>query len=245
MRRMASESPTFSPLYRQIKGLILQALDGGEWRPGEVIPSETELAVRFGVSQGTVRKAVDELAGENYLLRRQGKGTFVSSHNDPRAFFRFLRLQRLNGDVETSRSVPLECWRAKAGQEAARMLGIQLADPIIIVRRVLEFAGKPVVLDEIYLRGDTFAGLSLDTLKDWQGSLYGLFESRFGARMVRAEEKLRAVAADRTAADLLKVPEGSPLLSVERVSYSYGDRPMEWRRGLYSTSEHCYVNELG
>jgi GntR family transcriptional regulator len=72
-----------------------------------------------------------------------------------------------------------------------------------------------------------------------------LFESRFGARMVRAEEKLRAVAADRTAADLLKVQEGSPLLSVERVSYSYGERPMEWRRGLYSTAEHCYVNELG
>lgn len=245
MPGMASESPTFSPLYRQIKGLILQSLDSGEWRPGEVIPSEMELAVRFGVSQGTVRKAVDELAAENYLLRRQGKGTFVSSHNDPRAFFRFLRLQRLNGDVETSRSLPLECWRAKAGQEAARMLGIQLADPIIIVRRVLEFAGKPVVLDEIYLRGDTFSGLSLDTLKEWQGSLYSLFESRFGARMVRAEEKLRAVAADRTAAELLKVQEGSPLLSVERVSYSYGDRPMEWRRGLYSTAEHCYVNELG
>lgn len=245
MPRMASESPTFSPLYRQIKGLILQALDGGEWRPGDVIPSETELATRFGVSQGTVRKAVDELAAENYLIRRQGKGTFVSSHNDPRAFFRFLRLQRLNGDIEVARSVPLECWRAKAGQEAARTLGIQLADPIIIVRRVLEFAGKPVVLDEIYLRGDTFAGLSLDTLREWQGSLYGLFESRFGARMVRAEEKLRAVAADRTAADLLKVPEGSPLLSVERVSYSYGDRPMEWRRGLYLTAEHCYVNELG
>ncbi len=242
---MASESPTFSPLYRQIKGLILQALDGGEWRPGEVIPSETELAVRFGVSQGTVRKAVDELAAENYLLRRQGKGTFVASHNDPRSFFRFLRLQRLNGDVDTSRSVPLECWRAKAGQEAARMLGIQLADPIIIVRRVLEFSGKPVVLDEIYLRGDTFAGLSLDTLKEWQGSLYGLFESRFGARMVRADERLRAVSADRTAAELLNVREGSPLLSVERVSYSYGDRPMEWRRGLYSTVDHCYVNELG
>lgn len=245
MPRMASESPTFSPLYRQIKGLILQALDGGEWRPGEAIPSETELALRFGVSQGTVRKAVDELAAENYLLRRQGKGTFVASHNDPRSFFRFLRLQKLNGDVETSQSVPLECWRAKAGQEAARMLGIQLADPIIIVRRVLQFSGKPVVLDEIYLRGDTFAGLTLDTLKEWQGSLYGLFESRFGARMVRAEERLRAVAADRTAADLLRVPEGSPLLSVERVSYSYGDRPMEWRRGLYSTVEHCYVNELG
>lgn len=245
MRDMASVSPTFSPLYRQIKSLILQALDGGEWRPGEAIPSETELAVRFGVSQGTVRKAVDELAAENLLLRRQGKGTFVASHNDPRAFFRFLRLQSISGDFEPSRSVPLECWRAKAGPEAARVLGMQLADPIIIVRRLLEFSGKSVVLDEIYLRGDTFAGLTLDMLKEWQGSLYGLFESHFGVRMVRAEERLRAVAADRISAELLGVKEGSPLLSVERVSFSYGDKPVEWRRGLYSTAEHCYVNELG
>jgi GntR family transcriptional regulator len=242
---MASVSPTFSPLYRQIKSLILQALDGGEWRPGEAIPSETELAVRFGVSQGTVRKAIDELAAENLLLRRQGKGTFVASHNDPRAFFRFLRLQTLNGEIGPARSVPLECWRAKAGPEAARVLGMKLADPIIIIRRLLEFSGKPVVLDEIYLRGDAFAGLTLDMLKESQGSLYSLFETRFGVRMVRAEERLRAVPADRISADLLHVPEGSPLLSVERVSFSYGDRPVEWRRGLYSTAEHCYMNELG
>lgn len=237
-------SPTFSPLYRQIKSLILQSLEGGEWRPGDAIPSETELAVRFGVSQGTVRKAIDELAAENLLLRRQGKGTFVASHNDPRAFFRFLRLQALSGEVETSRSVPLECWRAKAGQEAARVLGLKLGDLIIILRRLLEFSGKPVVLDEIYLPGDLFGGLTLDTLREWPGSLYALFETQFGVRMVRAEERLRAVAADRVSAELLQVAEGSPLLSVERVSYSYGDRPVEWRRGTYSTAEHCYANEL-
>lgn len=242
---MAQESPTFSPLYRQIKSLMLQALEDGEWGPGEVIPSETELASRFNVSQGTVRKAVDELAADNLLVRRQGKGTFVASHDDPRAFFRFLRLVALNGEIGPSRSVPLECWRAKAGQEAARVLGIKLADPIIIVRRILEFSGKPVVLDEIYLPGDTFSGISLEELKSWQGSLYSFFESRYGVRMVRAEEHLRAVAADRAAAELLRVPEGSPLLSVERVSFSYGDRPMEWRRGLYSTANHSYVNELG
>ena len=244
MQAMAHKSPTFSPLYRQIKSLILQSLEGGEWRPGEVIPSETELAGRFGVSQGTVRKAVDELAAENLLLRRQGKGTYVASHNDPRAFFRFLRLEALKGDIGLSTSVPLECWRAKAGMEAARVLGLKLADPIVIVRRLLEFSGKPVVVDEIYLPGDVFGSLTLEMLKNWQGSLYSLFESEFGVRMVRAEERLRAVAADRSSAELLGVKEGSPLLSVERVSFSYGGRAVEWRRGLYSTAEHCYVNEL-
>jgi GntR family transcriptional regulator len=242
---MVQESPTFSPLYRQIKGLILQALEAGEWRPGEAIPSETELAARFNVSQGTVRKAIDEMAAENLLLRRQGKGTFVASHSDPRAFFRFLRLVPLGGGIEQSTSIPLECWRAKAGQEAAKTLGLKLGDPIIIVRRLLKFSDKPVVIDEIYLPGETFAGLTLDGLKDSQGSLYSLFETRFGVRMIRAEERIRAIAADRATAELLRVPEGSPLLSVERVSYTYGDRPVEWRRGLYSTADHCYFNELG
>lgn len=241
---MRQESPTFSPLYRQIKSLMLQALEGGEWRPGDVIPSETELATRFSVSQGTVRKAVDELAAENLLIRRQGKGTFVASHNDPRAFFRFLRLAPLGGDMGVSRSVPLECWRAKAGAEVARVLHLKLADPIIIIRRLLEFSQQPVVLDEIYLPGAAFSGISIEELRDWQGSLYSLFEGKYGVRMIRAEERLRAVAADRQSAEALRVPEGSPLLSVERVSYSYGDRPMEWRRGLYSTANHAYVNSL-
>ncbi|MCX7162918.1 MAG: GntR family transcriptional regulator [Betaproteobacteria bacterium] len=240
-----SSSPTFSPLYRQIKSLLLQRLEFGEWRPGEAIPSESELATRFNVSQGTVRKAIDEMAAENLLLRRQGKGTFVASHDDPRAFFRFLRLVPLAGGIEQSQSIPLECWRAKAGPEVARMLALNLGDPINIVRRLLHFAGKPVVVDEIYLPGGIFGTVTLEMLRDYQGSLYSFFENRFGIRMIRAEERLRAVPADRASAELLNVAEGSPLLSVERVSFSYGDKPVEWRRGLYSTNAHCYFNQLG
>ncbi len=241
---MTQESPTFSPLYRQIKTLILQALEAGEWRPGQVIPSEQELAARFNVSQGTVRKAIDEMAAENLLVRKQGKGTYVASHNDPRALFRFLRLVPMDGDLSHPQSLPLDCWRAKAGQEASRMLGIELGAPIIILRRLLKFGAKPVVIDEIYLPGEIFQGLSMEVLQGWSGSLYSLFETRFGLRMIRAQERIRAVGADRSTSDALKVPEGTPLLSVERVTYTYGDKPVEWRRGLYSTAEHYYLNEL-
>ena len=241
----SSSSPTFSPLYRQIKSLLLQRLESGEWQPAEAIPSESELATLFDVSQGTVRKAIDELAAENLLIRRQGKGTFVASHDDPRAGFRFLRLVPLAGGPEQSESVPLECWRAKAGPEVTRMLELNLGDSIYIVRRLLKFSGKPVILDEIYLPGAVFGSLTLEMLRDYQGSLYSLFENRFGTRMIRAEERLRAVPADRSSAELLGVAEGSPLLSVERVSFSYGDKPVEWRRGLYSTRDHCYFNEIG
>lgn len=241
---MPAEAPTFSPLYRQIKALILQALESGEWRPGQVIPSEQELAARFGVSQGTVRKAIDEMAAENLLVRKQGKGTFVASHNDPRALFRFLRLVPMDGDLSHPKSVPLDCWRAKAGQEASRMLAIEVGAPIIIVRRLLKFAARPVVIDEIYLPGEVFQGLTAEVLHAWNGSLYSLFETRFGLRMIRAQERIRAVAADRGAAEALQIAEGTPLLSVERVTYTYGERPVEWRRGLYSTTEHYYLNEL-
>ncbi len=241
---MSAEAPTFSPLYRQIKALILQALESGEWRPGEVIPSEQELAARFGVSQGTVRKAIDEMAAENLLVRKQGKGTYVASHNDPRALFRFLRLVPMDGDLSHPKSVPLDCWRAKAGQEASRMLAIEVGAPIIILRRLLKFGVRPVVIDEIYLAGEIFQGLTAEVLHAWNGSLYSLFETRFGVRMIRAQERIRAVAADRGAAEALQLAEGTPLLSVERVTYTYGERPVEWRRGLYSTTEHFYLNEL-
>ncbi|TAH41062.1 MAG: GntR family transcriptional regulator [Betaproteobacteria bacterium] len=241
---MSHDAPTFSPLYRQIKALILQALEAGEWRPGQAIPSEQELASRFNVSQGTVRKAIDEMAADNLLVRKQGKGTYVASHNDPRAMFRFLRLVPIDGNLSQPQSLPLDCWRAKAGQEASRMLCIEPGAPIIIIRRLLKFGAKPTVIDEIYLPGDLFQGLNLEVLQDWNGSLYSLFESRFGMRMIRAQERIRAVAADRAAAEALKVAEGTPLLSVERVTYTYGDKPVEWRRGLYSTAEHFYLNEL-
>ncbi len=241
---MSKESPTFSPLYRQIKALILQALAAGEWRPGQSIPSEQELASRFSVSQGTVRKAIDEMAAENLLIRKQGKGTFVASHNDPRSFFRFLRLVPVDNHLTHPVSVPLECWRAKAGQEAARMLDITPGSPITILRRVLKFEGKPVVVDEMYLPGEFFPGLNYEMVQEWHGSLYSFFETRFGLRMIRAEEHLRAVAADRATAEILGVSEGTPLLSVERVTYTYGNKPVEWRRGLYSTAEHYYLNEL-
>lgn len=124
------------------------------------------------------------------------------------------------------------------------MLGIEPGAPIIIVRRLLKFAAKPVVIDEIYLPGEIFQGLTAEVLQGWNGSLYSLFETRFGLRMIRAQERIRAVAADRGASEALKVPEGTPLLSVERVTYTYGDKPVEWRRGLYSTAEHFYLNEL-
>ncbi|MCH7345892.1 GntR family transcriptional regulator [Pelomonas sp. CA6] len=240
----AETAPAFSPLYRQIKGLIIAGLQAGEWRAGEAIPSEMELAARFGVSQGTVRKAVDEMAAENLLVRRQGKGTFVATHAEQRQQYRFLRLTPDPGqDAGLGRQL-LDCRRQRAPAWIARELQMRTGDAMLEVRRFLHSEGTPVVLDDIWLPGALFKGLTTERLREHRGPFYGLFETEFGVHMIRAQEKIRAVAADEETAALLKLPVGTPLLSVERLSFTYGDKPVELRRGLYNTSHHFYRNEL-
>jgi len=238
-------SPTFSPLYRQIKGLLLESLRRGEWRPGESIPSEVDLAGRFHVSQGTVRKAIDELAAENLLLRRQGKGTFVATHGEPQVRFRFLRLAPDGGKAVAPERQLIEFRRTRSPQDVARALGLRSGDAAVMLKRLLVFDGDPVVLEDVWLPGNLFKGLTAQAITEHRGALYNLFETEFGTRMVRAEEKLKAVAADAASAKLLGVASGHALLQVERLSFTYGDKPVEWRRGLYKTDHHFYRSELG
>ncbi len=249
---VAVSVPAFSPLYQQIKSLILHSLQSGEWRPGEAIPSDNDLAARFKVSQGTVRKAVDELAAENLLIRRQGKGTFVATHAEEQVQYRFLRLAAdapasphgAEAPAATNQREFLDCRRLRAPVDIARALKLKSGEMVVEVRRVLHFSGQPVVFDDIWLPGHLFKGLTADRLSEYRGPMYGLFETEFGVRMIRAEEKIRAVAADALSAERLQVPEGSPLLSVERLSFTYGDQPVELRKGLYRTDRHHYRNEL-
>ncbi len=257
------EAPTFAPLYRQIRTLLLRGLQSGEWQPGEAIPSETELAARYRVSQGTVRKAIDELAAEHLLVRRQGRGTFVASHREVRTQFRFLRLrpdeagfgeaepgehsgealgESAPGLVMTSRV--LECRRLRAPGEVARALRLRAGEVVVLIRRLLESATSPLVLDEIWLPGMRFRGLNTERLDAWHGPLYALFETEFGTRMIGASERLKAVAASRSHARVLRVGEATPLLLVERLSWTYEEQPVELRSGYCVTSHHHYFNRL-
>ena len=243
----AGLTPAFSPLYQQIKGLILQSMQSGEWKPGEMIPSEMELAARYRVSQGTVRKAIDELSAENLVVRRQGKGTFVATHAEQHVQYRFLKLQPDTGDSQSegpAERTIIDCKRLRATAEIARALSLRSGDAVLQVRRVLAFGGVPTILEDLWLPGAPFKGLTAERLSDYRGPMYALFETEFGVRMVRADERLRAVNPDAEQAALLNVGLTTPLLSVERVAYTYHDTPMELRRGLYRTDTHHYRNAL-
>ena len=243
----AASAPAFSPLYQQIKGLVLKSLQSGEWKPGEPIPSEFELAARYKVSQGTVRKAIDELAQNNLLIRRQGKGTFVATHAEQHVQYRFLKLKPDTGDLNSqgpAQRFIIDCKRTRANADVAKALSLRGGDAVLQLRRVLSFGGVPTILEEIWLPGATFKGLTAERLSADQGPMYALFETEFGIRMVRAQERLRAVNPSEEEAGLLQLTTPMPLLSVERLSFTYHDTPMEWRIGVYRTDNRHYLNEL-
>lgn len=240
----APEAPRFQPLYQQIKAAILHGIEAGEWHAGEMIPSEVELARRFDVSQGTVRKAIEALAAEGLLSRRQGKGTYVTSHREPGAHYRFLRLRPDHGSATQPGSRIVDCRRVRAPADVARELGIRAGESVLFIRRLLTFADDPVVLDDIWLAGEEFRQLTADRLADHSGQLYAVIETELGTKMIHAREKLRAVCASEAQAGSLGVALGCPLLLVERVTSTFNGRPVELRRGLYRTDRHHYANEL-
>lgn len=235
---------SFSPLYEQIKAMLLASLQASEWLPGTAIPSEMELAARYAVSQGTVRKAIDELAAQNLLVRRQGKGTFVATHQEEDFQYRFLRLEPDSGEKFHLKNQFLACESIQADSYTAQLLKLKAGDPVIHIERIQSSVGKPIVFEEIWLPGGRFKGLTLEALNSWPGPVYAFYEAQYATHMVRAEEKIKAIHADKSLASHLQLPEGAALLSVERVAFTYGNKPVEIRRARYDTSEQHYDNKL-
>jgi GntR family transcriptional regulator len=177
-------------------------------------------------------------------MRRQGKGTFVATHHEERAHFRFLRLMPDAGVPHHPDNTIIDVRRLRAPPDVAALLDLKSGDAVIYIKRLMSFDGAPTILEELWLPGAIFKGLTAERIDQYKGPMYGLFESEFGTRMIRASEKLRAVGAGADAASLLGVEQGAPLLQAERVSFTYGDKAVELRRGLYLTLHHHYQNDL-
>jgi GntR family transcriptional regulator len=233
-----------SPLYSQVQLKILQALEQGIWSFGDIIPSEVELAGLYGVSQGTIRKAIDELVGQNLLIRKQGSGTFVATHQEEQSKYRFLHIANQEGRFEESESKILLCTHQIAPISVAHELGLGAKDVVIHIRRLMNFQHKPVVLEDIWLPSPLFEGIHLDLLNSWRGTMYGLFESQYGIHMIRAHERICAVMANAITQEFLNISPETPVLEIFRVAYTYGDRPVEVRQAQCLTNEYHYFNDL-
>jgi GntR family transcriptional regulator len=202
------------------------------------------LAGIYKVSQGTVRKAIDSLASENILIRRQGKGTYVATHDAEVNKLRFLRLNSDSGHKESLKNDFISCKKSKANAYVAKILETKASASTMEVKRLLSFSGRPLIYDHIIIPAAPFKGLSSTSILNSNGSMYSMYESQFGIRMIRSEERLKSIGADKEVAEILGLNVGMPLLSIERVSYTYGDKPMEWRLGMCLTDDHHYLSEL-
>lgn len=227
-------------LYKEVKRRVLRALAAGEWKPGEAIPAEKKLCEIFAVSIGTLRKAIDELVAESILIRHQGRGTFVATHNREQQMFRFFNVISHDGTKSSPQIELIAFGKKKAGNVAAQKLR-QPGGKIHEFTNVLSLQGAPVIVDDITVPEMLFVGLTEDLLRHRPNTLYNLYQVRFGISIIRIEECLRAVNADERFAGLLHVEVGAPLLEVRRVAYSYNDQPVEWRISHINTERHEYL----
>lgn len=231
------------PLYKTVKRMITESLRSGEWKPGEAIPSEKLLSERFRVSIGTIRKAVDELASENLLIRHQGRGTFVASHEQQRQFFYFFHIVRQDGKKEYPRVDLLDFSKAKADAETARRLAIEPGDRVFRFTNRLSIDDKPIILDDITVPEQLFQGLTEKRLRERQNTLYHFYQTAFEVAVLRTEDRLRAVKAGDVQAEALGVRRGEPLLQIIRVARSFRDQAVELRYSYVDTRNYEYMRE--
>ncbi len=242
---LALESAGAAPLYREVKRLLTLRIAAREWPPGTPLPSEGKLGGMFQVSIGTIRKAIDELVAERIVVRQQGRGTFVATHNASRLLFHFFHIVPRKGERELPRTRTLAFRRSRANPEEGQKLQLGSGEPVYRVRNLLLLAGRPVILDDLVLPQCLFPDLTEKVFTGRDNTIYHLYERRYGVNVLRTSERLRATLADADAAKLLGVKKGAPLIEINRVALTYHNAPVELRRSLVDTSEHEYFSDLG
>lgn len=237
------KAPTFQPLYMQIKDLLMERIHTGEWSPGTFIPSEAALATTYQVSVGTLRKALNELVAENVVVRQQGKGTSVATHDGDHALFRFFNICRPDGERCLPVSIVLGRKVRKASAQEAQALGLQPGAKVIHISRTRELDGKPAIYEDITLCAERFIGLERQP-EVLPNTLYRLYQQRFGATVAHADERIFAISADASQALVLGIDVGAPLLQIVRIALDYQGRAIEKRVSVVSTQRHCYANRI-
>jgi GntR family transcriptional regulator len=226
------------PLYRQVIREVTSAVDAGEWGTDESLPSENDLAHRFGVSQGTVRKALDVLVTEGVLYRRQGVGTFVSDASDFLAQAQLVPLSGYGG--EKLKIEMLGCVRIHAGEQLAEILGLRRGAALWQVRRLLRVAGAVIGLEEMLLPEANFPHLEMRRIRELRGNLRELCWRDFGMRLKDGEVRYRAVAATSSEARLLQVELHEPLLQLVRLARDFDGKPQVWSVAWFRTEQLAF-----
>ncbi len=236
--------PDFQPLYKQVYAVLVKRIADGEWRPSQSLPSEQALALQLGVSQGTVRKALDALAAQNLIVRKQGKGSFVAEHTQEHALYRFFRLGRPAPDRgRVTPELGTSTVRRRAADPSERsILGLDDAAQVVEIRRTRLVDNKPAIVETIILPLDLFPGI--DAYEPLPNTLYSLYESHYGVSVAIAKEQLSAVPASERDAKALNIQPGQPLLQIDRVAIGLDGQNVEWRVSRCDTTDLRYAVDV-
>jgi GntR family transcriptional regulator len=217
------------PLHHQVYLDLRAALDAGEWRPGDRLPTERELAERYGCSLITVRRALTELAREQRLERTQGRGTFVLHpriDRDLAGTLSFTEEMQTRGLDPATRLVSAR--PESASEQVAEALALKTGAPTLYLERLRIAAGEPLLLEEVHLPADRFPGLLASDLE--RNSLYDLLTERYATRIARLRETLEPVLLPPREARLLERPARSLALLIEGIAFAADGTPVEFGR---------------
>lgn len=232
-------------LYKRIKIEVTRTLSSGDISPNDPLPTEKQLAARFGVSIGTVRRAMDDLVAEHIVVRQQGRGTFLAALSPERMLNRFWPMFRQDGVRVIPIVQTLSFEESRADSETAEALGLRKGDPIYRIVNLLLMGGNPVILDDINVSKKIFFGMREEDLVARETTMYGFYQSHFGINVFRVLDRLHAASASQWSAERLGVALNSPLLSVVRIAYAFGNRPVEFRKSFMRTDAYEYRNAVG
>jgi GntR family transcriptional regulator len=232
----------YRPLYIQVKDSLIRRLIDGQWQPGQMIPSETDLAREIGVSQGTIRKALDVMTAENLLVRRQGRGTYVAEPAESRMLFQYFRMIPDSGEPSFPDSRILARSREKADATERSELGLASGASVWRIERIRDVAGAPAIVETISLSAVRFA--DFDRLTGIPNNVYRLYSEKWGITIARARERLKAVAASPADATALGCRPGTPLLRINRVAFDLEGNAVERRVSRCLTATLHYLSEL-
>ncbi len=234
------------PLYKIIRSNIEGLLQGEALRSNEALPTEKELALRYHVSVGTIRRALQELVEEKILVRQQGRGTFLAPFDISRMLNSFWHIvRRKDGMREVPVVSTLYFELTVADTDIAAMLSIPAGTAVYSIRNIMRMTGKPVLVDNILIPCSIFPELTEELFLAREATIYDLYRDHFGVNVVKTVDKLRAVVADHEVAKLLNRPKGTPLLEIVRVAHTFGDKPVEYRCSLLASEDYEFVNVTG
>jgi GntR family transcriptional regulator len=239
-KTMVLDKNSSIPAYSQLKAIINNRIQSGEYAEGGIIPSERELAKHFGISRMTVRQALNEMVAEGVLVREKGIGTFVSKRKiQQKNISSFSETVRAKGMVPSTKVLYFK--KETAGDDISAKLDISKNEQVYAVKRLRLANGIPVGLEQVYIPVSFCPDLESHQL---EASLYQLINDRYGIRIDYMDNIIEASVTTAEERKLLKINTSTPVLRISGVSYISGGRKFSYEKDIYRGDQYSYIARI-